>query len=127
LANESNQPVRKRSARLQAVIDLVKEEIANGKSSFEIDQTMKKYHLSKEEEAELIKDTFDLQVQAEVKNLEKQNIITKLMIGSFIFVFGIIFTFLTISSSGILFYMAIAMVFGGAWYVYKGIGEYKSL
>lgn len=127
MSQNSNQPVREKSAKLQAIIDLVKEEINKGKTSAEIDLTMKEYRLTKEEEAQLIKETFHMQVQSELKQIERQNITTKLMIGTFLFFFGLFFTFLTFSSGGIILYIAIAMVLGGGWYVFKSIKEYKEL
>lgn len=127
MSQKSNQPVRERSAKLKAVIDLVKEEISKGKSSADIDRTIKKYHLTREEEAELIKDTFDYQVASEMKNVDRQNIITRLMIGAFVFIVGLIFIFMTYASGSIIFYLSFAIVAVGAWYVFNGIKDYKSL
>lgn len=127
MSSSSNQPVRKRSAKLQAVIDLVKEEIRKGKSSAEIDDKVREYKLDKEEHAELIKDTFDYQLKAEQNKLTKQNLLTKLLIGAFIFLFGIYFLIISNHADSIDVFLAGLMILGGGIYLYRGAKDWISM
>jgi membrane-bound ClpP family serine protease len=119
MAENSNQPVKKRSARLQAVIDLVKEEIKQGKTSSQIDQEIKPYNLTKDEEAELIVETFEIQLASEKRKVEKQKLMTAVIIGLFMFFFGLYLLFISLSSRGVLFYMAVIILLGGGYYAFK--------
>jgi len=125
MSNESNQPVFKRSSKVQTIIDMLEDEILLGKDSHEIDKLIDEFNLDISEKGEIVKSTQAFDVKCKELQLSQSSNITAMIIGSSSMIMGLLITFFTMIEGGIIFYFSLAMMLGGGYYFYIHLKHYS--